>query len=209
MPDIYLNFGAGNPVKSWLNLDSSPFFIFPRAIHQLLVLLGISRSSSFTENNYNYMKFSESKKLPFKPSTVSAIYTSHVQEHLSVSENKYFFKEANRILKKGDVIRIIIPDLEKEISFDSAFFSLEKKLLTLPSELKQQKIRALLEAVHGFPSFHKTLFVKKEILRYFEDKWVVSLAKHYLDSKIDKEILKLVERKDRTQNALIFELTKK
>lgn len=209
MTEIYLNFGAGNPVRKWINLDSSPFFMLPRALHHFLLFLGIKRSQSYIENNYTYFKFSESKELPFATNTVSAIHSSHVQEHLSEDENIHFFKEAHRILKKGGVLRILVPDLEKEIKFDSALFSLEKGLLTLPIELKEQKIRAMLEAAHGFPSFHKTLFVRNKIKEFFSADWKVSIGNDYLESKIDKKILRLVERKDRTKNALIFELIKK
>lgn len=209
MKEIYLNFGAGNPVANWTNLDSSPFFFFPRVIHTLLTLLGVKRSRIYLDNTYTYFKFSANKRLPFKTKSVKAIHTSHVQEHLSVKENEHFFNEAYRILVDGGILRVIVPDLEKNISFTDAMFSLEEELLTLPVELKNQKIRAMLEAAHGFPSFHKTLFVRKKIRSQFSKKWKVYIDNAYLESKIDKKWLKIVERKDRMKDALIFELIKK
>lgn len=207
---IYLNFGAGNPVKKWINFDSSPFFKTPQIIHRLLVKLGISRRSKlFIDNNYTYFKFSVHTPLPFKSESVAAIHTSHVLEHLSDIENDHFFSESRRILTKGGVLRVIVPDLEKNMQLKSIMFSLEKELLTLPVELKQNKIRAMLEALHGFPSFHKTIFVSKFITKHFSSNWRVKNNLKFLESNINKTILKLVESKQRTQNALIFELIKK
>lgn len=205
---IYLNFGAGNPVPKWVNLDSSPFFMIPAWLHLILYKSNLStRSFDFIKSGYIYYKFSTNQELPFADNSVQAIHTSHVLEHLSLEENGHFFKEAHRVLIKGGVLRVIVPDLEKKLKFDQLMYSLEKDLLTLPQELKSNKIRAALEAIHGFPSFHKTLFVSKKIQAYFSKKWHVKTRLSYLESNIDKNFLKIVEQKARTKDALIFELT--
>lgn len=205
-----LNFGAGNPAEGWLNLDSSPFFLLPQYFHRILLLLRISdRSKYFISYNYQYFQFAVNKNLPFKKNSLDTIYSSHVQEHLSVLENTFFFEEAHRILKKGGILRIIVPDLEKKIRLNTSFFSLESELLTLPQELKKNKLRAILEAFFGFPSFHKTLFVKKHIKSLFKDNWEVVENLTYLNSKIPKKVLCNVEQESRTKNAIIFELIKK
>lgn len=207
---IYLNFGAGNPVAKWTNLDSSPFFMLPKLFHLLIDLLKLSkRSKQYLSYQYQYYKFSIDSQLPFKNNSVEAIHTSHVLEHLSVEENEHFFTESYRILKKGGVLRIIVPNLENNITLNQFLFSLEKKLLTLPTELKKNAFRAMLEAAHGFPSFHKTLFVEKHISQYFKDKWKVSKKLKYLQSAIPKSLLTCVEQEIRTKDALIFELVKK
>jgi predicted SAM-dependent methyltransferase len=207
---IYLNFGAGNPVKKWVNIDSSPFFMAPMVLHYVLFSLGISkRSAAYIDNHYSYFKFTDSTSLPFKNNSVDVIYSSHVQEHFSVNENEHFFYEAHRILNKNGVLRIIVPNLEKNIKLNKAMFSLENELLTLPLELKKNKLRAMLEAFHGFPSFHKTLFVSKYISKKSFKKWRVKNNLKFLESKIDPSYLRLVEIEARTKNALIFELTKK
>lgn len=209
MKKIYINFGAGNPVENWINLDSSPFFMAPRFIHKALLFFGVKRSNDYLLHDYTYFKFSVEKKLPFDSESVTAIHSSHVQEHLTIAENEHFFNESHRILKTGGILRVIVPDLEKKILLDKMLFSLENSLLTLPVELKQQKIRAMLEAVHGFPSFHKTLFVREKVKKFFSKKWHVSLGNRYLESDIDKKMLMLVEKNERTKQALIFELIKK
>lgn len=210
MTKIYLNFGAGNPVENWINLDSSPYFMFPNYIHKILVLFNISkRSKDYIKYPYTYYKFSKSKRLPFKNNSVTSIHTSHVLEHLSVDENHHFFNEASRILKKNGVLRVIVPDLENKIKLNKHIFSLEDELLTLPKELKSNKLRAMLEALHGFPSFHKSLFVRKNIKKNFAKAWNVTLDLNFLESKIPKKQLRIVEQEGRFKNALVFELVKR
>ncbi|MEX0895724.1 MAG: methyltransferase domain-containing protein [Patescibacteria group bacterium] len=211
---IYLNFGAGNPVPGWVNMDSSPFFFFPRFIHQILNTLKISsRSQFFLNSDYQYYYYSVHKKLPFSDESVTAVYISHVLEHLSVEEVSELLKEFRRILSKNGVVRVLVPDLEKSfntaLSKPTAYVSLEEKLLTLPKELKSNKVRAMLEAYFGFPSFHKTIFIKRKIKTYFSKNWQVSLNLKYLDSKINKSVLQKVEMEVRTRNAVVFELIKK
>jgi predicted SAM-dependent methyltransferase len=206
----YINFGAGNPVKNWINLDSSPFFLLPVLVHKVLVLFNLSqRSKEYLKHPYEYYKFSKNTLLPFKDNSISVIYTSHVLEHLSIEENEHFFNEAKRILKKNGIVRVIVPDLENKIKFDNHIFSIEKELLTLPQELKSNKIRAMLEAFHGFPSFHKSLFVKSNTENFFSNDWIVSTNLNYLESMISKKMLKTVEQKIRVKNAFVFELVKK
>ena len=55
----------------------------------------------------------EHKPFPFKDESVSIIYSSHMVEHLPEKTCLFFFKEANRILKKKGVLRIEGPDTEK------------------------------------------------------------------------------------------------
>jgi predicted SAM-dependent methyltransferase len=210
MKNSYINFGAGNPVNGWINLDSSPYFRINPFFHNILSFLRISqRSLSYLDMSYQYYKFDSQKRLPFKTNSCDAIFTSHVLEHLSVEENQNFFKEAKRVLKKGGVVRVIVPNLESKIKLTDYIFSLEKNLLTLPQELKTNKLRAALEAIYGFPSFHKSMFISKNIQKRFSKDWRVKTNLSFLESAISKNKLKLVEQEIRTKDALVFELIKK
>lgn len=53
------------------------------------------------------------KKLPFTDGSVSHIYGEHCLEHISHQESWNFFSECHRILAKGGVLRIAIPDFTK------------------------------------------------------------------------------------------------
>jgi predicted SAM-dependent methyltransferase len=50
--------------------------------------------------------------LPFDTNSFDVVYSSHFLEHLSTSQAKFVLKEANRILKKDGILRIVVPDLE-------------------------------------------------------------------------------------------------
>jgi predicted SAM-dependent methyltransferase len=51
--------------------------------------------------------------IPFPDNSFDVIYHSHVLEHFSESEGKKLINECFRVLKKGGIIRIAVPDLEK------------------------------------------------------------------------------------------------
>ncbi len=48
--------------------------------------------------------------LEYDENTVNLIYTSHFLEHLTPEEGLTFLKEAYRVLRKGAIIRVIVPD---------------------------------------------------------------------------------------------------
>lgn len=87
----YLNLGCGqhySQEKIWTNLD---FFSTSDAVIAHNLLAGI----------------------PFADDTFNLTYHSHVLEHFTKLDGIKFIKECYRVLKKGGIIRIAIPDLEK------------------------------------------------------------------------------------------------
>jgi predicted SAM-dependent methyltransferase len=54
------------------------------------------------------------KNLPFSDSSVQGIFCEHFFEHIDYTEEvPYFLSECHRVLKKGGVLRLILPDAEK------------------------------------------------------------------------------------------------
>jgi predicted SAM-dependent methyltransferase len=53
------------------------------------------------------------KKLPFKNNSIDIIYSNHLIEHIYLKNFKFFLKECKRVLKKGGIIIIQTPSLEK------------------------------------------------------------------------------------------------
>ncbi len=74
--------------------------------HQDWVNIDIKAHSS------EVIEYDLSSGLPFESNSVDACYSSHVLEHLRVNEADLFLSEQFRVLKKGGVIRIVVPDLE-------------------------------------------------------------------------------------------------
>lgn len=50
--------------------------------------------------------------IPFKDESFEVVYHSHVLEHFTKEDGLALIKECNRVLKKGGIIRIVVPDLE-------------------------------------------------------------------------------------------------
>ena len=54
------------------------------------------------------------KSLPFQDESVRGIFSEHFLEHIDYTEEvPYFLAECHRVLKKGGVLRLIMPDAEK------------------------------------------------------------------------------------------------
>jgi len=53
------------------------------------------------------------KKMPFKDETFDLIYSSHVLEHITLEDFKFFMQESLRLLKRGGKQIIQMPSLEK------------------------------------------------------------------------------------------------
>lgn len=51
------------------------------------------------------------KPLPFPDGSASAIYASHVLEHLYFDEGRQLMRESFRVLSSGGLLRIVVPDL--------------------------------------------------------------------------------------------------
>jgi predicted SAM-dependent methyltransferase len=52
--------------------------------------------------------------IPFANNTVPHVFTSHFMEHLTENSARYLLLEANRVLKPGGMIHIVVPALEDE-----------------------------------------------------------------------------------------------
>lgn len=83
-----LNFGCGHRYsRDWINID---FHSESSEVQQVNLLDGFP----FPEQHFN------------------AVYSSHVLEHFDRLQGLFLIKESFRILKKGGIIRIVVPDLE-------------------------------------------------------------------------------------------------
>jgi cephalosporin hydroxylase/predicted SAM-dependent methyltransferase len=83
-----LNLGCGRTIhRDWLNVDMAP--------------------SNPTVITHNLLE-----PLPLDDGTCSAVYSSHVLEHIPKDKAPAFIAECFRVLVPGGVLRIVVPDLE-------------------------------------------------------------------------------------------------
>jgi SAM-dependent methyltransferase len=84
-----LNFGCGDRFTSgWVNID---FYSPHRSVQRVNLLAGF----------------------PFPDNSFDAVYSSHVLEHFTRAQAMKLVAEAYRVLKKGGILRIVVPDLEE------------------------------------------------------------------------------------------------
>lgn len=62
--------------------------------------------------DYEHLDYHDITNLPFDDNSVDLIYASHVIEYFDRDEVKLVLQEWNRVLKKGNVLRIAVPNFE-------------------------------------------------------------------------------------------------
>lgn len=126
----YLGINLGSEYKTipeYVGIDGSPLIaimrkkLIPKSIKKKIY------SKTCTSNNREYKIFEEKIKsipfihhnllygIPLKDKSVENIYTSHFLEHLTEKQGKNILIESFRVLKKGGILRIVIPSIEGEI----------------------------------------------------------------------------------------------
>ncbi len=104
MKKIRLNIGcASRPLRNYINVDQDSLKIIKKRYPNLKKIKNLKI--------YNYNIF----KLPFKDNSVDEIRADGLIEHLSFLEEKKFFLETLRVIKKGGIIRFSTVDIEKTI----------------------------------------------------------------------------------------------
>lgn len=103
----YINLGCGSHFDArWVNVD-------------------------FTSTGKEVIAHNLLKGVPFPDNHFKVVYHSHVLEHFSQIDGQKFIKECNRILERGGIIRIAIPDLEQ---INRLYLDLLEKLKRSPND---------------------------------------------------------------------------
>ena len=93
---LNLNVGCGDyKIRDFVSLDYYSDHYHPKGIKRGMI-------------HYDM----RADNIPFADNTVDTIFCSHVIEHIETEHVTRFFNEANRVLKKGGVLRISCPDSE-------------------------------------------------------------------------------------------------
>lgn len=109
--DLYVQYGCGwSAPEHWKNFDASPTLCFERV--PLIGKLYTKNKSRFPEN-VGYGNIVQG--LPIPPESCTAVYCSHVLEHLSLEDFRKALQNTYRILKSGGRFRLVLPDLEYSI----------------------------------------------------------------------------------------------
>ncbi len=117
-----INIGCGKtPTNGFINYDNS---VSLKMIPFLKLVKLLNKLSVVNEEQLSFIEFCKKnkiyysnavKKIPLDSSSADVVYASHMLEHLDTDEVKKFLNEAKRVLIKGGIIRLVVPDLEKLI----------------------------------------------------------------------------------------------
>ena len=118
--NIRVNVGCGaSPTPGWVNLDNS-FSVrvarWPLAVPALVRLRIIGQQSARMARVADARKIqfaNATARIPCTSSSVSAVYSSHMIEHLDRDEVRAFLAEVWRILQPGGVVRVAAPDIAR------------------------------------------------------------------------------------------------
>jgi predicted SAM-dependent methyltransferase len=107
-----LNLGCGHRyVKNWINVDYS----IGARVSKIYLLSSILQKLKILKTpwNKNIILQDLTKKFQWGTETIHTIYSSHTLEHLSKEQGELFLYECHRVLRKGGVLRIIVPNLDE------------------------------------------------------------------------------------------------
>jgi SAM-dependent methyltransferase len=110
MAQAYIQFGSGLCApQTWRNFDAGPAFWIERNLPFLKKAV-VRRGFPDYPPNIEYGDVIVG--LPVEDGSASAVYCSHVLEHLALNEFRITLSHVFRYLKPGGVFRLVVPDLE-------------------------------------------------------------------------------------------------
>lgn len=125
---VKVNLGCGpEPFKGWINLDKSwNTVLYKVPLIKKAILKTLSALNCVNDAILQYIveypddidirKCDVTKGLLFKDSTVDCIYTNNMLEHLTEEDFMFVIKDCYRVLKKGGILRLVVPDLSQHIA---------------------------------------------------------------------------------------------
>ncbi len=200
-----LHLGCGpNTPEGWINLDGSWnawLGKHPRLRRLLKALHVVPATLPDISWSPNILIHDVRRRLPFHDNFLSAIYASHLLEHLYLEEAKTLLKECFRVLKPAGVLRMVVPDLRAvvlEYMGENAFGNssnsdtmcpgdrLNKRLhLRSPEPPSGNAIYRLYRALKDFHS-HKWMYDADSLMYHFKWAGFVDVEEmQFLQSRIE------------------------
>ena len=106
---LKVNLGCGlSVVDGWMNIDGSPTVKLQKLIGVGIIFRAVLKPTFPSEVVYGDV----TRALPLANESVDILYSSHMLEHLSLTDLKSALVEIKRVLKPGGVFRAVLPDLE-------------------------------------------------------------------------------------------------
>jgi SAM-dependent methyltransferase len=215
-PSTRVNLGCGPDAPAgWINVDGSwnAWFSNHGRIRKVLELVGVIRKDLGARWNVRPLVHDLTKPLPFEANSVSAIYGSHVLEHLYRTEAQALLQDCVRVLRPGGVIRMVVPDLHAMVAhyFESKNRSKYSNQATSPADFLNERLgfrnlarpqgNFVFKLYSNWKDFHshKYMYDSESLAGYMTIAGFVDVEeKGYCESDIPN--IAEVEREDRVLN---------
>lgn len=103
----------------WINTDVTPHIFISRIPWLALILFKIrllsqQRYEQYKQGVFHAIRYlNVTKRFPYADATFDYVFSSHLLEHLFPYQTILCLNETFRILKRGGVVRIGVPDLDR------------------------------------------------------------------------------------------------
>jgi predicted SAM-dependent methyltransferase len=197
------NLGCGGHLPDgWVNVD----YALGARLSKVPVFKFINKKLGFFNIDWNEEIYIHdlTKKFPWETGSADVVYSSHTLEHMSKNDGIFFLKESFRLLRKGGVIRIVVPDLKHIITeyssgnIDADDFIIELDVLYTESD---SYLKNKLSPFFQYP--HKCMYDTKTMLRILSEIGFTAKSCEPFISNI--EDIANIENKERAINAVIVE----
>lgn len=182
-PSLMLHIGCGkNYFDGWINIDNN------------------------SDNNISKLdlNWDMRKPLPFNDGSVDFIFNEHFLEHLTVDEGQKAIKDFLRVLKKGGVLRIAMPDLEDVVrSYQDPKWKDNPTLKKFDLDFIQTRAELINISFRWWG--HEWLYDWNELERRLEEAGCKKITKCELRKSVHEDLRNLETRNEST---LIAEVTK-
>lgn len=208
---VYVQYGCGlSAPNKWLNFDASPTL----KIQKIPIIGTILKTKLNAIFPSNVLYGDIVKGLPLKENSCDGLYASHVLEHLSLCDFRKALENSCKILKKGGIFRLIVPDLEitarsyiHELENNNHSASIHFINDTLLGCFERSKgVRGVLECIWG-NSRHLWMWDYKSLMWELQNAGFTDIRKCFFNDSTDVMFEK-IEDADRFKNAVAIECKK-
>lgn len=118
-----LHLGAFDQVQAgWVNTDITPHLFvarvpgLPRLLHRL-GLIAPERYAAYRTGQFRALRYLDvTRRFRFPDSCFEAVYASHLLEHLDADVAEQMLREVHRVLRRGGIVRLAVPDLDAVVA---------------------------------------------------------------------------------------------
>jgi len=109
-------------LNGWINTDITPHILLARIPGMAVLLFKIGVLSKQRYKQYKRGVFRSirylnvTKRFPYADYSFDYVFSSHLFEHLYPDQAIFCIRETYRVLRKGGIVRIAVPDLDKIIA---------------------------------------------------------------------------------------------